>query len=66
MKAALEAEVDARRLAEKRLDQEQARHARVIKDIEREQREPFIVPALLEAFVSLSKLTESAVQAGVR
>ncbi|ETW75284.1 hypothetical protein HETIRDRAFT_164565 [Heterobasidion irregulare TC 32-1] len=66
MKAALEAEVDARRLAEKRLEQEQARHVRVIKDIEKEQREPFIVPALLEAFVSLSKLTESAVQAGAR
>jgi hypothetical protein len=32
----------------------------VLIDIERECREPFVVPALFEAFVSISKITSQA------
>jgi hypothetical protein len=35
-----------------------------LRDVERECREPFVVPALLEAFVELSKLTTEALIAG--
>jgi hypothetical protein len=32
-----------------------------LKDVERECREPFVVPALLEAFLKISQLSSSAV-----
>ena len=32
-----------------------------LKDVERECREPFVVPALLEAFITISKITSQAV-----
>jgi hypothetical protein len=35
-----------------------------LKDVERECREPFVVPALLEAFVSISKLTTQSLDPG--
>jgi hypothetical protein len=35
---------------------------KVMMDVERECREPFVVPALLEAFVKLSRLTSDALE----
>ncbi|KAH9050237.1 hypothetical protein EDB84DRAFT_592764 [Lactarius hengduanensis] len=46
----------ARRIkAEANLAEEEARHARILLDIKEECREPFVVPALLDAFVALSE-----------
>lgn len=64
--AVLNNEADERHLAEQQLKQEQRRHARIIRDIEKEMKDPFVVPALLSAFVNLSDLTERAVQSGMR
>lgn len=36
----------------------------VVKDVERECKVPFVVPALLQAFVSISKLTSEVVGKG--
>ncbi|TFY80617.1 hypothetical protein EWM64_g3389, partial [Hericium alpestre] len=47
----LQGEVSVRRAAERRL-----------KDVERECKEPFVVPALLQAFLQLSKLGEQEKQ----
>lgn len=50
----------ARRVeAEANLAEEEARHARILLDIKEECREPFVVPALLDAFVSLSETVDS-------
>ncbi|THH14772.1 hypothetical protein EW146_g5607 [Bondarzewia mesenterica] len=57
----IEAEIFSRRGAESQLKQEQTRHAQLMNDIERECKEPFVVPALLEAFVNLSQLTDMMV-----
>jgi hypothetical protein len=35
-----------------------------LKDVERECREPFVVPALLDAFITISKITSQAVDMG--
>lgn len=50
-------------MVEKELLDEKRRRAEVesaLQDVERECREPFVVPALLQAFVSISKLTTEA------
>jgi hypothetical protein len=44
--------------AEAALAEERARHARVLQDIQMECREPFVVPALLDAFLSISHVVE--------
>ncbi|KAI0049318.1 hypothetical protein FA95DRAFT_1677592 [Auriscalpium vulgare] len=56
--ARLDAEVEARRRAESRLRDEQDRHARTVKEIERECKEPFVVPSLLDAFLDMSAMTD--------
>lgn len=52
-------ETAARKKAEEALVEERARHARILQDIETECREPFVVPALLDAFVSVSQVVNS-------
>jgi hypothetical protein len=50
-------------MVEQELKQERRRRVEAevtLKDIERECREPFIVPALLDAFVTISKITSQA------
>jgi hypothetical protein len=46
----LELEQDKRAIAE-----------RSLKDVERECKEPFVVPALLKAFIKISRLSSAAV-----
>ena len=55
-------ETAARAEAEAALAEERARHARILQDIQRECREPFIVPALLDAFVVLSQTVDTISQ----
>jgi hypothetical protein len=46
------------------LESEQKRRAEAeqsLKDVERECREPFVVPALLKAFIKISQLSSSAI-----
>jgi hypothetical protein len=51
--------------AETALAEERARHARILKDIQMECREPFVVPALLDAFVAVSQVVDGiSVQQG--
>ncbi|KAH9177637.1 hypothetical protein EDB89DRAFT_1425087 [Lactarius sanguifluus] len=50
-----EREIAKRIKAEANLAEEEARHARILLDIKEECREPFVVPALLDAFVALSE-----------
>ncbi|KAA1472742.1 hypothetical protein DENSPDRAFT_199903 [Dentipellis sp. KUC8613] len=52
MNAQLHIEEVARRAAERQLREER----RVLEDVRRECREPFVVPALLDAFVKLSRM----------
>lgn len=52
-------EAAARAKAEAALAEERARHARILQDIQTECREPFVVPALLDAFLSVSHIVES-------
>jgi len=52
-------EAAARTEAEAALAEERARHARILQDIQMECREPFVVPALLDAFLSLSHIVEN-------
>jgi hypothetical protein len=47
--------------AEAALAEERARHARILQDIQTECREPFVVPALLDAFVAVSQIVDSGV-----
>ncbi|KAI0273041.1 hypothetical protein BGY98DRAFT_999644 [Russula aff. rugulosa BPL654] len=56
---AVDSETAARKNAEEALAEERARHARILQDIETECREPFIVPALLDAFVAVSQVVDS-------
>lgn len=49
------------------LQDERAKRRRlegIVEDIRRECREPFVVPALLDAFVEISKLTNEAMEEG--
>ena len=64
--SAVDSETAARKKAEEALAEERARHARILQDIETECREPFVVPALLDAFVAVSQVVDSisAPQAG--
>jgi len=52
-------EAAARATAEAALAEERARHARILQDIQKECQEPFIVPALLDAFLSVSHIVET-------
>jgi len=50
-------------IVEYELKEERERRAvaeETLKDIERECREPFVVPALLDAFITISKITSQA------
>ena len=49
----------ARVEAQAALAEERARHARILQDIQMECREPFVVPALLDAFLSVSHIVDS-------
>jgi hypothetical protein len=52
----------ARRVeAEANLAEKEAHHARILLDIKEECREPFVVPALLDAFVALSETVDNVV-----
>jgi hypothetical protein len=56
----------ARRMeAEANLAVEVARHARILRDIKEECREPFVVPALLDAFVALSETVDNVTVSGM-
>ncbi|KAI0254573.1 hypothetical protein BJV78DRAFT_929208 [Lactifluus subvellereus] len=55
-------ETAARVEAEAALAEERARHARILQDIREECREPFIVPALLDAMVVLSQTVDTISQ----
>lgn len=59
LRSAAESETAARKKAEDALAEERARHARILQDIGMECREPFVVPALLEAFVAVSEVVDS-------
>jgi hypothetical protein len=59
LRNATESEQAARLKAEAALAEERARHARILQDIQKECREPFIVPALLDAFVALSQTMDT-------
>lgn len=56
---AVDSETAARKKAEEVLAEERARHARVLQAIETECREPFVVPALLDAFIAVSQVVDS-------
>ncbi len=51
--------------AEANLAEEEARHARILLDIKEECREPFVVPALLDAFVALSETVDNVTVSGM-
>jgi hypothetical protein len=55
---AVRSEAAARVKAERALAEERARHARILQDIQIECREPFVVPALLDAFVAVSQIVD--------
>jgi len=57
--SAVDSERAARKRAEEALAEERARHARILHGIEMECREPFVVPALLDAFVAVSQVVDS-------
>jgi hypothetical protein len=47
-----------------KLELEQEKRAaadQLLKDVERERKEPFVVPALLKAFIKISQLSSAAV-----
>jgi hypothetical protein len=56
----VDSEAAARMKAEAALAEERASHARILQDIQMECREPFVVPALLDAFLSISHIVEDA------
>jgi len=58
LRAVTASEAEARVKAEEALAKERARHARILQDIQKECREPFVVPALLDAFVTLSGVVD--------
>ena len=55
----VDSEAAARMKAEAALVEERARHGRILQDIQMECREPFIVPALFDAFLSVSHIVEN-------
>lgn len=57
--SAVDSERAARKRAEEALAEERARHAQILHGIEMECREPFVVPALLDAFVAVSQVVDS-------
>jgi hypothetical protein len=59
LRSTVESEAAARMKAEAALAEERARHARILQDIQMECREPFVVPALLDAFLSVSHIVEN-------
>lgn len=68
IEATLREEIRLRKLSEARLLEEQARREdaeRALRDVERECREPFIVPALLRAFMDISKLSDESMTKGL-
>ncbi|KAI0002527.1 hypothetical protein BJV74DRAFT_882149 [Russula compacta] len=58
LRSVADSEAAARAKAEATLAEERARHARVLQDIRMECREPFVVPALLDAFVRMSEVVD--------
>lgn len=65
----LEKELESRHAREselvKKLEAERNRRLEmefIVEDIEREQKAPFVVPALLEAFVKISQASTAAIQ----
>ncbi|KAI0316609.1 hypothetical protein OF83DRAFT_1126059 [Amylostereum chailletii] len=56
LRAQIDAETAGCRDAEARLQEENARFARAVERVRTEGREPFVVPALLEAFLSVSSM----------
>jgi 16S rRNA G966 N2-methylase RsmD len=58
LRGAVGLEAAARKKAEAALAEERARHARILQDIQMECREPFVVPALLDAFVAVSQVVD--------
>ncbi|TFY83268.1 hypothetical protein EWM64_g743 [Hericium alpestre] len=52
LRSMLQSEISSRQALEREL--------RILKDVDRENKEPFVVPALLEAFVRLAKLGEGS------
>jgi hypothetical protein len=59
LRSVVDSETAARKRAEAALAEERARHARILQDIQTECREPFVVPALLDAFVAVSQVVDS-------
>lgn len=59
LRSSAASEAAARVEAEAALAEERARHARILQDIQMECREPFVVPALLDAFLSVSHIVDS-------
>lgn len=57
MKASLHHERTERQQVELQLQAEKEARARDLNDIARECRDPFVVPALLDAFLKLSKMS---------
>ncbi|KAI0315441.1 hypothetical protein OF83DRAFT_1132070 [Amylostereum chailletii] len=58
LESALKIEAAARRRAESALSLERDRHNAELEAVKRECKEPFVVPALLDAFLDLSRTTE--------
>jgi hypothetical protein len=58
LRSTVDSEAAARVKAETALAEERARHARILQDIQMECREPFVVPALLDAFVAISQIVD--------
>ncbi|KAH9831995.1 uncharacterized protein C8Q71DRAFT_861298 [Rhodofomes roseus] len=59
LRAQLQAEDEARKVAERALEDERRRHElaeAAVADVRRECRAPFIVPALVDAFVQMSRI----------
>jgi len=58
LRSAVDSEMAARKRAEEALAEERTRHARLLQEIQAECREPFVVPALLDAFVAVSEVVD--------
>ncbi|KAI0067071.1 hypothetical protein BV25DRAFT_1835394 [Artomyces pyxidatus] len=58
----LEEEASARQIAELALQKEREQHQHVLQDIHSECRGPFVVPALLDAFLALSSMSDRVLQ----
>ena len=65
LRSIAERETARRMEAEANLAEEEARHARILLGIKEECREPFVVPALLDAFVSLSETVDNFAVSGM-